>query len=157
MVKVLIASIWGIGHKTNNHAEIRALLKAFLIAGEKGIKDIQVFGDAKILIKTLSSNALFNDPLLNKVLQRLRSVMYYFSSHLFYHILHGLNKESACKGKWGILTESRSPEGKWRRSPLGFHFVDWWILLGADKMSSKWLKIVCNNDWFGVILAPSFL
>ena len=31
---------WGLGHKTNNHVEILALLKACQIAREKGNKDI---------------------------------------------------------------------------------------------------------------------
>ena len=55
------------------------------------------------MIKTLSSNGRFNDPLLNKVLQRLRSMMYYFSSHSFYHILHGINKEAGENANDGCL------------------------------------------------------
>ena len=94
---------WGLGHKTNNHAEILALLKACQIAWEKGIKDIQVFGDSEILINTLSSNVMFNDLLLNNVLQRLRSVMHDFSSRIFFHILRGLNKEADVKANEGCL------------------------------------------------------
>ena len=94
---------WGLGHKTNNHVEILALLKACQIAREKGNKDIQVFGDTEILIKTLSSNGRFNDLLLNKVLQGLRSVLYFFSSHSFYHILCGLNKEADENANEGCL------------------------------------------------------
>ena len=82
---------------------IRPTQKLARLRGRKGTKTFKVFGDSEILIKTLSSNSRFNDPLLNKVLQRLRSVMYYFSSHLFYHILCGLNKEADVKANEGCL------------------------------------------------------
>ena len=36
---------WGLGQKTNNHAEIRGLLKACQNACDKGIKDVQIFRD----------------------------------------------------------------------------------------------------------------
>ena len=100
---------WGLGHKTNNHAEILALFKAFQLAQGKGIKDVQVFGDSEILIKTLNTNALFNDPLLNKSLQRLRLVMHDFSSHLLFHILCGSNKEADVKANEGYLLSQGAP------------------------------------------------
>ena len=88
---------WGVGQKTNNHVEMIGLLKSFQIACGKGIKDVQVFGDSKILIKTLNSDALFNETLLNKTLQRLKSLFHDFSSYLLFHILWGLNKEADAK------------------------------------------------------------
>ena len=44
---------WGLGQKTNNQAEMLGLLKACLIARDKGVKDLQVFGDSEILIKKI--------------------------------------------------------------------------------------------------------
>lgn len=58
---------WGLGLKTNNQAEILRLLKACLIAREKGIKDLQVFGDSEIIIKNLIKGDLFNNVGLNKL------------------------------------------------------------------------------------------
>lgn len=56
---------WGLGQKSNNQAEIYGLLKACLIAREKGVKDFQAFGDSEILIKKLNAEVLFDNASLN--------------------------------------------------------------------------------------------
>ena len=94
---------WGLGHKTNNHAEILGLLKACQVPWGKGIKDVPIFGYSETLIKILNSDSLFNDPLLNKTLKRLRLVLHDFSSFIFFHILRGLNKEADTKENLGCL------------------------------------------------------
>jgi hypothetical protein len=66
-------------------------------------KEIQVFGDSEILIKILNSNDHFNNPAINKTLQRLRQVLQDFSSSLFFHILRGSNKEADAKVNMGCL------------------------------------------------------
>jgi ribonuclease HI len=85
---------WGLGQKTNNQAEILGLLKACLIAREKGDKDLQVFGDSKILIKKLNTEELFNNASLNKILGRVKRVLQDFTSYKIYHILRNLNGEA---------------------------------------------------------------
>ena len=94
---------WGLGHKTNNHAEILGLLKACHIAWGKGIRAVQIFGDSEILIKILNSDALFNDMLLNKTLKRVRLVLHDFSPFILFHILSGSNKEADTKENSGCL------------------------------------------------------
>jgi ribonuclease HI len=94
---------WGLGQRTNNQAEILGLQKACQIAHENGIKAIQVLRDSEILIKNLNSNDHFSNPMINKTLQRLRQVMQYFSSSLFFHILRGSNKEADGKVNMGCL------------------------------------------------------
>jgi hypothetical protein len=66
---------WGLGQKSNNQAKILGLLKACLIAREKGVKDLQVFGDSKIIIKKLNMEARFSNASLNKTLVRLKRVL----------------------------------------------------------------------------------
>jgi ribonuclease HI len=78
---------WGLGKNTNNQAEILGLLKACQLAQGNGEKYIQVFGDSEILIKILNSGEFFNNPTLNKTLQRLRKVTQNFTSIFIYHIL----------------------------------------------------------------------
>jgi ribonuclease HI/exonuclease III len=85
---------WGLGQKTNNQAEILGLLRACLIAREKGDKDLQVFGDSELLIKKLNSEDLFNNASLNKILGRLKRLLQAFTSYKFYHILRNLNGEA---------------------------------------------------------------
>lgn len=44
---------WGLGQKSNNQAEILGFLKACHIARDKGVKELQVFGDSELIIKSL--------------------------------------------------------------------------------------------------------
>lgn len=85
---------WGLGQKSNNQAEIFGLIKACLIAREKGVKDLQAFGDSEILIKKLNSEDLLNNASLNKLLGRLKRILQEFTSYKFYHILRNLNGEA---------------------------------------------------------------
>eukprot|EP00253_Pinus_taeda_P013625 PITA_13625 len=89
-----ISFAWGLGEKTNNQAEILGLLKACHIAREKSAKDIQVFGDSEILIKKLIREEYFNNVGLNKILDRLKTVLQSFDSCKFYHIIRNSNKEA---------------------------------------------------------------
>jgi hypothetical protein len=77
--------------------------KACQIARENGYKEIQDYGDSEILIKILNLNDHFNNPAVNKTLQRLRKVLQYFSSSHFFHILCGSNKEADAKANMGFL------------------------------------------------------
>jgi ribonuclease HI len=85
---------WGLGQKSNNQADILGLLKACLIAREKGVKDLQVFGDSEIIIKKLNMEAQFSNASLNKTLVRLKRVLLDFDSCKFYHILRKSNSEA---------------------------------------------------------------
>jgi ribonuclease HI len=79
------------------------LLEACQIAWENGIKEVQVLGDSKILIKTIISEDHFSNPTLNKTLQRLRYVLQDFSNAQFYHILRGSNKKVDEHANMGCL------------------------------------------------------
>jgi ribonuclease HI len=85
---------WGIGQKTNNQAEIQALLKACQIARDRGYKEFQALGDSEILIKNLNTDNLFTNASLNKTLNRLKRILLDFDSYKFYHILRNLNSEA---------------------------------------------------------------
>jgi ribonuclease HI len=97
----------GLGQRTNNQAEILWLLKACQIASENGIKEIQIFGDSKILIKILNANDQFNSLVINKALQRLCQVLQDFTFPCFFHILHGSNNEEYEKVNMGFLMPLR--------------------------------------------------
>eukprot|EP00253_Pinus_taeda_P006725 PITA_06725 len=85
---------WGLGHKSNNQAELLGLLKVCQIARDKGVKKLQVFGDSELIIKNLNTGDRFNNPSLNKILGRLKRVLQFFDSCKFYHILRNLNSEA---------------------------------------------------------------
>lgn len=85
---------WGLGQKSNNQAEILELLKACNIARDKGAKDIQVFGDSELIIKSMKMANPFRNASLNKIQDRLKRVMLDFNSCKFYHILRKSNGEA---------------------------------------------------------------
>eukprot|EP00253_Pinus_taeda_P023946 PITA_23946 len=85
---------WGLGQKSNNQAEILGLLKACNIARDKGAKDIQVFGDSELIIKSMNMANPFRNASLNKIQDRLKRVMLDFNTCKFYHILRKSNGEA---------------------------------------------------------------
>jgi len=85
---------WGLGQKSNNQAEILGLLKACLIARDKGVKDLQVFGDSEIIIKNLNLETLFSNASVNKILDRLKRVLLEFDTCKIYHILRKSNSDA---------------------------------------------------------------
>ena len=85
---------WGLGQKSNNQAELLGTLKYCQIVRDKGVKNLQVFEDSELIIKSLNMGARFNNPSLNKALDRLKRVLQYFDSCKFYHILRNLNSEA---------------------------------------------------------------
>ena len=94
---------WGVGHLTNNQAELFALLKAFQLAKEAGHNNLQIFGDYEIIIKILNSDSLFNNPILNVIMQRLHYILIDCASVNSYHILRELNNLEDAKANQGCI------------------------------------------------------
>ena len=88
---------------SNNQAESYNLLKACQLAQEDGFKSIQVYGDSELLIKSLNSDGLFNNPNLNLILQIIRNVMKEFEKAEFFHILRELNGRADSLANRGYL------------------------------------------------------
>ena len=84
---------WGLGLKTNNQAETLSLLKACQMARKENPREILIFGDSELLIKTIISKKGLKDPALNKQLSRVNRILKDFPSVQIFHILRGLNKE----------------------------------------------------------------
>jgi len=101
--KILETFCWGLGHRTNNQAEILSLIKVCQIAKERGLRELQAFGDSEILIKMIHSRGHFNDAGPNKNLQRLRHILQDFTSFKCYHILRDSNKEADNLANKGCL------------------------------------------------------
>ena len=59
---------------------------------ENGFKSVQIFGDSKLLIKSLNSADSFNNFALKKILQRIRIIMKDFEKTESFHILRDLNQ-----------------------------------------------------------------
>jgi len=85
---------WGLGHKTNNQAEVLSLLKALQLARNENQKEILVFGDSELMIKSLLNKKGLKDPVLNKQILRVNRLMKDLSSVQIFHILRELNTEA---------------------------------------------------------------
>jgi len=64
------------------------------MARDENSREILVFGDSEVLIKALISEKKLKDPVLNKLLTKLKRIMREIPSVQFYHILRRLNKEA---------------------------------------------------------------
>ena len=53
-----------------------------------------ILGDSYLLINLLNSNAQFNNPSLNKTLQRIRNILNVFEKVSSFHILRELNNQA---------------------------------------------------------------
>lgn len=100
-----VSFCWGLGVKTNNQAELLSLLKSCQIAREKGVKDIQIFGDSEILVKKLNYGELFRNADLNRNLERLKRVLTYFTTYKIYHILRTSNSEADSMANRGSVLD----------------------------------------------------
>ena len=69
-------------------------MKACQIVKDIGYKSIQIFGDSELLIKLLNSEDHFNNPSLNKSLQRIQNILKDFDRVVSYHIMWELNKQA---------------------------------------------------------------
>lgn len=65
--------------------------------------NLQIFGDSKILIKTLNKVDQLNSLALNKTLERIRKGIQNFTSYSFYHVLQAQNKEADIMANKGCL------------------------------------------------------
>ena len=93
---------WGLGQSMDNQAEILALLKSRQLAKESRHKDLQIFGDSKILIKVLNTDKHFSNLSLNGTMQRIQFILTEFDSISFFHILQELNKKADSKVNRGF-------------------------------------------------------
>ena len=79
--------IWDIGQSMNNQVEILALLKSCQLAKQVSHKDLQIFGDSKILIKVLNTDKHFSNFSLNGTMHMIQFILTEFESVSFSHVL----------------------------------------------------------------------
>ena len=85
---------WGLGNCSNNQVKSYILLMACQIAKKIGLKEIQIFGDLEVLLKLLNSASQFNNPSLDKILQRICITLKDFDQVSSFHILRELNNHA---------------------------------------------------------------
>ena len=82
---------WGLGTDSNNKAEFCGLLQRLRIAQTKGITNIMVFGDSRLLIQAIIRKNRPSHIHLAQIFQQNRMLSKNFQTIKFYHVLRGLN------------------------------------------------------------------
>jgi len=91
---LIIKYSWGMGTNTNNLAEALALWQGLLLAQAEGIRDLNVYGDSRIIIQAINNRSRSSNLQLNQILQRIIRFLPNFTHLEFYHILRKLNSEA---------------------------------------------------------------
>ena len=89
--KVEVEYCWNIGYETNNMAEAYGLwqgLKQLLV---KGVDEVMVFGDSRIIIQAMNGGRKSDSIRIDRLTRRIRSITKLFRKVCFYHILRDLN------------------------------------------------------------------
>ncbi|MEE9574117.1 MAG: ribonuclease HI family protein [Candidatus Neomarinimicrobiota bacterium] len=85
-----------IGSTTNNVAEYQALLNGLLCAQEKGITNVNVYGDSKLVIEQVTGNWKVNSPLLKPIHREICALLATntFDTITFQHVYRKNNKRA---------------------------------------------------------------
>ena len=89
--KLISSYAWGLGNGTNNKAEFCGLYQGLRIAKTKGISNLLVFGDFRMLIQAISNKKRPSNVQLAQIMKRIRTLYDDFHSINFYHILRNMN------------------------------------------------------------------
>ena len=88
---VLSSYAWGLGMESNNIAEFCGLLQGLKIAISKGMANLTVFGDSRLLIHALTMRKRPAHIKLAQIYQKIQFLSQNFHSIRFFHVLRELN------------------------------------------------------------------
>ena len=89
--KVEIDYSWNIGNDSNNMAEAYGLWQGLKQLQKKGVEEVMVFGDSRVIIQALNGGRRGKNGIIARLINRIRSKVKAFKKIIFYHILRGLN------------------------------------------------------------------
>ena len=85
---------WGLERETNNIAEALALWQGLQIAKTRGINEIIVLGDSRIIIQALAENTLPSQMHLRQMIRKIQALVSSFRKIEFFHILRKFNNKA---------------------------------------------------------------
>ena len=89
--KIEIDFSWNIGIDSNNMAEVYGLWQGLKQLQGKGVEEVLVFGDSRVIIQALNGGRRDKNGRIARMINRIRSKAKIFKKIKFYHILRGLN------------------------------------------------------------------
>ena len=89
--KVEIEYYWNIGYDSNNMVEAYGLWQGLKQLQKKGVVDVMVFGDSRLVIQALNGGGRGKNKGTTRLINRIRTKTRLFRKVTFYHILRELN------------------------------------------------------------------
>lgn len=78
-----VLQVENIGYGTNNIAEYEAVVKALRIARDRGIMDVEIMSDSKLVVNQLSGAWRVNDTVLRQLIMKVNALRPFFGSCVF--------------------------------------------------------------------------
>jgi len=93
---------WGLGIESNNVAEFCGLWQGLKIARSKGMNQILVFGDSRILIKALIMKKAPHQIKLSHIYHKILHLSRYFQNIRYFHVHRVLNDQADKQANKGV-------------------------------------------------------
>ena len=82
---------WNIGYESNNMAEAYGLRQGLIQLKEKGVGEVIVFGDSRLIIQALDEGNRSKNDHIARMIKRIRTMVKSFRKINIFHILRNLN------------------------------------------------------------------
>jgi ribonuclease HI len=92
-----------LGQGTNNYEEIMALNLLLTFVGEKGILNLQIFGDSMVVINWLRKTQMCHNINLTSILEEVFLITNIFTNMSFKHVYKERNATTYTLSKEGTL------------------------------------------------------
>ena len=89
--RIILSFAWGLGHSSNNIAEILVLWKGLSQARRSSISNLAVIGDSRVIIQALTHRKTPKNFSLTHYYKKILILMVEFKKIEYYHILRKLN------------------------------------------------------------------
>ena len=99
---VISSYAWGLGTDSNNKAKFCGLLQGLKIAISKGMANLIVFGDSRLLIQSLTRRKRPGHINLAQIYHKIQTLSNLFQSIKFYHVLRELNQLADAEANRGV-------------------------------------------------------
>jgi ribonuclease HI len=99
----------GLGRGTNNYVELMALKLLLLFTREKGIQQIQIFGDSMNVINWTRKHQTCHNIFLCPILEEIFSLLDTFDTVVISHVYRDMNLVADSLSKEGLLLS----QGQW--------------------------------------------
>ena len=102
-LRIHLSYAWGLGHASNNQAEILALWQGLTQARNLNIQKINIFGDSRLIIKAVHTKKVPSDIYLGQIFKKICLLLSQFRNYKAQHVLRNLNSLADAEANRGAL------------------------------------------------------